>query len=270
MQRVITAFAPLLALLLTLLPLPGAAGVLEEVVERGTLRVGVSTFVPWTFRSVDGTLEGHEIDIVERIAGDIGVEAELVEVPFSEIMDRLNAGEFDMIAAGMAITPARAMQIGFTQPYFFSGITLATNKSATADLESLADVNSAEIKIAVVAETFSASLGARLFDEAEIVAFDTADAAQAAVLSGEAPIYLASEPEANFFALENPDAIDVPLSEPLVRSSAGFGVRKDAHEWREFLNAWIVAREADLFLSSTYDFWFESIEWTARVGETDQ
>lgn len=259
--------APLVALTLALfLPAAALADVLEEVRERGSLRIGVSAFVPWTFRNTDGALEGFEIDLGQRIAQDIGVEVEFVEVPFAEIMAQLNAGDIDMIAAGMAITPERALEINFTRPYFESGVTLATNTAATAGIDSLQAVNAAEVSIAVVEGTLAAGLAARLFDQATVVTFPDSEAARAAVLSGDAPIYLASVPEATFFSLTHPGEIDLPTGEPLVRSAAGFGVKKGEHDWRAFLDAWIVARTADLFIPTVHSVWFESIDWADRVA----
>ena len=45
-----------------------AASVIEEVKKRGTLRVGLSTFVPWVMRSKSGDLIGFEIDVVKQLA----------------------------------------------------------------------------------------------------------------------------------------------------------------------------------------------------------
>ena len=43
--------------------LASAEGVLEEIQKRGTMRVGMSTFVPWAMRSTSGDLIGFEIDV---------------------------------------------------------------------------------------------------------------------------------------------------------------------------------------------------------------
>ncbi|MEO1467636.1 MAG: transporter substrate-binding domain-containing protein [Pseudomonadota bacterium] len=256
----------LLALCLTLVPATGPAQVLDEIVERGTIRIGVSPFVPWTFENTEGALAGFEIDVGRRIATDIGVEAEFVEIPFDEIIDRLNAGEIDMIAAGMAITPARALRLNFTNPYFESGVTIATNTAATAEIDSLSALTTAGLPVAAVTDTLAAGLAPRLMGESPVTLFPTSEAARASVLSGESAVYVASVPEAQFFVLRHPEAVDLPLPEPMIRSVAGFGVRKGAHDWLAFLNAWIAAREADLWLTSAHAYWFESLDWADSVA----
>ncbi|MEM6487688.1 MAG: transporter substrate-binding domain-containing protein [Pseudomonadota bacterium] len=269
MSRILSVLAFTLAAALAVLPAAPAAfaDTLDDVRARGTLRVGVSAFVPWTFESRSGALEGFEIDVGQRLAQDIGVEAAFVLVPFEEIIPRLHAGEFDMIAAGMAITPARALEINFSRPYFESGVTIATNTAATAEIERLADLNAPGVSVAAVTDTLAAALAPRLFGEASLTLFADSEAARASVLAGESMVYIASVPEAKFFTLKHADAVDLPLPEPMVRSVAGFGVRKGEHDWLAFLNAWIEARTADLWLTSAHGHWFESLDWADRVDD---
>lgn len=255
--------APLFAALSALASGPAVADAFDRVLASGTLRVGLAAFAPWTIER-DGALIGHEVDLAERLAEDMGVEAELKLIPFGEIIGALHAGEIDMIAAGLAITPERALQVAFTRPYFRSGVSIATNTGATEGIDSLRALDGEDIAIAFVSETLSAELAPRLFRRAEHMVFDTAEEAQAAVLAGEAQVYLASEPEARFFALRNPGQIDMPLAEPLVGSAAGFAVAHGEHTFLAFLNAWIVARSEDRFIPATYDFWFRSLEWDEK------
>ncbi len=45
---------------------------LDSINQRGTLRVGMSTFVPWAMRNKQGELIGFEIDVAKRLAADSG------------------------------------------------------------------------------------------------------------------------------------------------------------------------------------------------------
>ncbi|MCL5807007.1 MAG: transporter substrate-binding domain-containing protein, partial [Deltaproteobacteria bacterium] len=48
---------------------------LEQVLKRGVLRVGMSTFVPWAMQDKSGNFVGFEIDVANRLAQDMGVKA---------------------------------------------------------------------------------------------------------------------------------------------------------------------------------------------------
>ena len=57
-------------------------------------------------------------------------------------------------------------------------------------------------------------------------------------------------------------AIDLPLNDPLVGWAEALAVKKGEQELLNFLNAWVTARKADRWLTTTRDYWFESLEWT--------
>ena len=59
---------------------------------------------------------GLAVEIVERLAADIGVQLQLVTIPF----DELAAREVDMVASNLSITPARALKVAFSRPYSIS------------------------------------------------------------------------------------------------------------------------------------------------------
>ena len=264
--RLPALLAPVLLALLALAPLGAAADALDDIRARGAIRIGVSAFLPWTVERPTGGLAGFEIDIGEKIAEDIGVEADFRLMPVEGVIPALERGEIDMIAAGLAITPARALRVEFTRPYFRSGVAIATNTAMTRDIASLGALDAPGIVIVTVADTMSAGLAGTLFPRAELRVLADAGAAETAILEGEAHALIASLPEARFLALRHPGTVDLPLEEPLIGSAAGFAVRRGEHGLRAFLDAWIVAREADRWLETTHDYWFESLDWAERVG----
>ena len=106
------------ALSLFFLIFPGLADadVLDDILDRGTIRVGVAEFVPWTIRTKSGELIGFEIDVAKKIASDMGVKPEFTVYEWEKIIPALQRGEIDVIAGGMAITPSRALQVNFSRP----------------------------------------------------------------------------------------------------------------------------------------------------------
>jgi len=44
------------------------ANILDDIIERGTLRIGVSLFVPWTMEDESGQLSGYKIDETKTVA----------------------------------------------------------------------------------------------------------------------------------------------------------------------------------------------------------
>ena len=46
-----------------------------------------------------------------------------------------------------------------------------------------------------------------------------------------------------------------------------FAVRKNNQEMLNFLNAWIIAHEADEWIDSSYQYWFNTLKWQNQVAE---
>ena len=95
--------------------LPAVADdLIADIQKRGTLKVGMSTFVPWAMRDKQGGLIGFEIDVATKLAADMGVEVEFVPTAWSGIIPSLLAKKFDVIIGGMSITAQRNLTVNFT------------------------------------------------------------------------------------------------------------------------------------------------------------
>ena len=250
-----------LSLIAWLLPASALADVFADIQERGSIKIGVSAFTPWTIVKPNGELIGFEVDVGEKIAADIGVKAEFRVYEWDAIIAALKNGDIDMIAAGMAITPKRALSVAFSNPYFSSGVTLAANVEATKDIDSLEAMNKPNVTIVTVADTLAHSVAMRVFDLANLKVVTSAAEAEEAVIKGDALGYVASVPEVRFLSLTHPDTVDLPLAVPLITSVAGFAVKIGEQDWLNFLNAWIASRQADKWLGSTYEYWFGTLDW---------
>ena len=234
---------------------------LQDILNYGTLRVGVALFTPWAMRDSSGELIGFEIDVARKLAEDMQVQVEFSVYPWDRIIRGLEAGEVDIIAAGLSITPERALHVNFSQPYATSGTTLATNLENTAIVTSLDDLNDAVFTIAAVPDSAAEELARRIFPRAQLELYEDAETASAALIAGDVDAYLENQPIPTFLALENPSTIDVPVPEPLLPTPAGFAVAKGDPDFVNFLNAWITARESDTWLPTLHGYWFQTLRW---------
>ena len=238
-----------------------SAGTLQDVLNRGTLRVGVALAEPWAMRDDAGELYGFEIDVARKLADDLEVDVRFVRYDQDALIRGLQAGEIDLIASGFAITAERLRHVNFSNPYATFGIGMATNLEATAEVERLEQLNAPEFSIAVRTNSAAETLAERIMGNAQIVDFLDDAAAVEALIRGEVHVYLDQEPIPSFLELEYPQLIDVPLSEPLVKTPAAFAVGKGDPDFLAYLDSWILMREADTWLPTTYQYWFRSLRW---------
>jgi len=262
-----TAFAGL-ALILGILFNPIAnADALEDILDRGEIRVGVSLFAPWAMKDKTGELAGFEIEVAKKLALEMGVQPQFKIYEWSDIIPALNRNEIDVIIAGMSITPKRALQLNFTLPYAESGVSLLTNTALTKEIENLRSLNKPQIVVAAVARTLGSDVAKLVFDQSDLRIMANSDAAQKALLDGKVHAYVTTLTEATFLTLEQPDKVDMPLAKPLLVSVTGMGVKRGEQELLNFLNAWVTARAADKWLSATQKYWFQSLKWREAIGQ---
>ena len=237
------------------------ADALDDIIERGTLRVGISEFVPWAMPAERGGHVGYDIDLAVKIARDMGVRAEFKVYEWKNIIAALEDGEVDLIANGIVVTPERALRISFTNPIASSGAGMATHIQKTKDIDNLEQLNDPEIIIATVTDTFSESIARSIFNNAAIHSHRNQEDAEKELLEGRAHAYISTLPAVQFLVADNAGTIDLPLSGPIVGWAEALAVAKGEQELLNFLNAWVTAREADRWLNATRDYWFESREW---------
>lgn len=94
-----------------------SAGTLDEITQRGTLRIGMSAaYKPFEF--VEGEdIVGFDPDVIAIIAEKLGVKAEMIDTNWAGVIPSLYADKFDIIISAMTATPDRAARVLFTQPY---------------------------------------------------------------------------------------------------------------------------------------------------------
>lgn len=254
-----------------LLPAPPAAAdekrLIDEVVERGELRVGMSSFVPWAMRDQQGGFIGFEIDVAQKLADDLGVKLNLVPTKWDGIIPALLTGKFDMIIAGMSITAPRSLQVNFSSPYAHSGLDVVVNLKRLPGASSLADFNSPEIVIAMRRGSSGVAQVKGMLPEAKIRLFDDEASCRQEVINGSAHAWISSAPAPAFAAEGNPGKLYLPLNEIFARSSEAIGIRRGDPDTLAFLNGWIASNTASGWLQNRHDYWFRGKPWASMVGD---
>lgn len=107
----------------------GGEGLLGSLQDSGTVRIGIANEVPYGYEDDAGNVTGEAPEVAKAVLAELGInDVEAVVVEFGTLIPGLQAGQFDMIAAGMFITPERAEQIIFSDPDY-----CVSNAFAVAD-----------------------------------------------------------------------------------------------------------------------------------------
>ncbi|MCF8080155.1 MAG: transporter substrate-binding domain-containing protein [Desulfobacterales bacterium] len=238
---------------------------LEQVLQRGALRVGMSTFVPWAMKDKKGELVGFEIDVATRLAKDMGVAVEFVPIKWAGIIPALLTGKFDIIIGGMGILPQRNLKVNFSIPYDTTGMSIVAHNDLASGFDSLDDFNQKNVVVAVRLGATPAMAARKYLPEAELRQFDDESQAYQELLNGKAHAVVASAPTPAFYALRYPDRLFLPLKDTFTREPIGFAVRKGDVDSLNFLNNWIRVVQAEGWLKERKHYWFETRDWASRI-----
>jgi polar amino acid transport system substrate-binding protein len=129
---------------------PGGGGRLEQLKSQGSIKVGIAGEEPYAYLE-GGELTGMDPSVQKAIWKNVGIDdVRAVQVDFDGLIPGLNANRFDVVAAGMFITPERCGQAAFSDPMYCAPNAFLVppgNPENITDFKSVAD---AGIKLGVL------------------------------------------------------------------------------------------------------------------------
>jgi len=119
MKKIIALVLALVMVCACMTACGGAKGAtLKNVQKAGKLVIATSPDFP-PFESLEGNeVVGIEVDIMELICAELGVEAEFVQMDFDSVLIGIQAAKYDCAMSGITVTPEREKNMLFTDPYY--------------------------------------------------------------------------------------------------------------------------------------------------------
>lgn len=106
------------------------------------LTVAYANEEPYGYQASDGTVTGEAPEIIKVVADRLGYdEVQFVQTDWQGLIPGLAAKRFDVVAAGMYITPERAANVAFSMPTYRIGeamLVLAGNPKGIDGYETIA------------------------------------------------------------------------------------------------------------------------------------
>ncbi|WP_052443629.1 ectoine/hydroxyectoine ABC transporter substrate-binding protein EhuB [Salinicoccus roseus] len=194
----------------------GESGKLAELQESGTVNIGFANEPPYAYEdSESGELEGAAIDIATAVFQEMGidnVEGHLTD--WGELIPGVQAGQYDVITAGMAILPDRCENALFAEPEMQYGEGLVVQAGNPQDIHSYADIaDNPDVTVALMEGTTQFDfLDQEGVDPSQIMSVGDIPAQLSAVQSGNADVTAATEATLRA-AYESLDSDDVEIVE---------------------------------------------------------
>ena len=240
------------------------SSIIDKVIRKGKLRVGLATFVPWAMQDKKGEWVGFEIDVAKQLAEDMGVKIEFVPTKWEGLIPSLLTGKFDLIIAGMTGTPQRALKINFTNPYDYSGMNVVVHKNFAAGVTDYMDLDKKGNTIISRVGTTGAALAKATFKNATVRLFPDEGPMVQELLNGKAAAFLGSAPQPAQLAAKYPETL-MFLDKNLVQQPICIGVPKGDPDTLAYLNNWITTVRNNGFIQKKVEYWWQSLEWEALL-----
>ncbi len=122
----------------------GAGGspddMLAKIKAAGTIRVATDpAYPPQSELKPDGTYQGFDIDVANKIGEKLGVKVEFITPDFAQVEAGGWADRWDISVGSMTITEPRTKKLDFTVPYYYTPAQMgATTVSKITTLDALA------------------------------------------------------------------------------------------------------------------------------------
>lgn len=120
---------------------PTAETTLERAKREGFVTVGFANEKPYAYATPEGKLTGEAVEVARAVLTKMGInEMNGVLTEFGSLIPGLKAQRFDLITAGMYITPARAKEVSFANPEYSIGEALAVKSGNPLNLRSYENI----------------------------------------------------------------------------------------------------------------------------------
>ncbi|MGB3437275.1 MAG: ectoine/hydroxyectoine ABC transporter substrate-binding protein EhuB [Actinophytocola sp.] len=131
----------------------GEGGTLQRIKDAGTVRVGIAGEVPYGYTE-DGKVTGQAPEVAKAVFKAMGIDkVEATQVEFSQLIPALNAGEYDMVAAGMAVRPDRCENAAFSHVDYVTPTAFLVPKGNPQGVKTFEDVKAKGLIVAVLNAT---------------------------------------------------------------------------------------------------------------------
>ncbi|MDB5890042.1 MAG: cyclohexadienyl dehydratase [Polaromonas sp.] len=128
-------------------PVVQAGPRLDKIMESKVIRVGTpGDYRPFAIKS-DSGYAGHDIDVIEMMAKEMGIKIEYVPTSWPNLMKDIQAGKFDVAVGGITRNVGRIRYIDMLPGYAPFGKVALVRSADKAKFKTLEDLNKADVRV---------------------------------------------------------------------------------------------------------------------------
>ncbi|RUL47415.1 MULTISPECIES: basic amino acid ABC transporter substrate-binding protein [Lysinibacillus] len=194
-----------------------------------------ATFAPFEFMDDKGNVVGIDVDILDAITEEMGIEYEIRNVGWEPVFQQVKNGEIDFGASAITITDERKETFDFTTPYFEATQVLVVKEDSK--IASAADVKDKKISVQINSTGHIAAKDLVGETNPNIMAYENLPIAIQEVINGTSEAAIGDNAVVFEYLKNNPDAkLKVIEDDAFAKEYYGFMVKKGNQEVLDLLN----------------------------------
>jgi cyclohexadienyl dehydratase len=232
---------------------------LDEIVSRGTLRVGMTgDYLPFTyFDKATQTFRGFDVDMAEALGKALGVRVEYVQTAWPQLMKDFEADKFDIAMGGVSITLDRQKKGLFSTPIMREGKTPIARCADKDKYATLADIDKPGTRVIVNPGGTNERFVRSHVKSAEIKVFGDNVAIFDEIANGDADLMMTDASETRYQQKLHPGVLcAVHPDKPFDFAEKAYWLQRDV-ALKAFVDQWLHIATEDGSFKKIYDAWFE-------------
>ena len=239
---------------------------LETILKSGEFRVGFdSGYMPFEMTTKKGKYIGFDMDIAKEMAKAMGVKFVPVNTAWDGIIPALMTNKFDIIMAGMTVTPERNLKVNFTDPYIVVGQTIVLNKKWEGKITSYKDLNDPKYIITTKLGTTGDEAVKRMIPKCTHKTMESESEAAIEVLNGKADAFIYDLPYCAIFMAQQGKGKLAFLEKPFTYEPLAFAINRGDPDFLNWLNNFLMLIKNDGRYDRLYDKWFNNDAWYEQL-----
>ena len=232
---------------------------LDDILKRGTLRVGMTgDYRPFTYLDkTTSKFTGFDVDMAEALGKALGVKVEFVHTAWPQLMKDFEADNFDVAMSGVSITLDRQKKGLFSTPIMREGKTPIARCADKGKYETIADIDKPGTRVIVNPGGTNERFARANVKSAEITIYHDNVTIFDEIANGHADLMMTDSSETRYQQKLHPGVLcAVHPEKPFDVAEKAYWLQRDAG-FAAFVDRWLQSIRDDGRFKQIYAAWFE-------------
>jgi cyclohexadienyl dehydratase len=232
---------------------------LDDIVKRGTLRVGLTgDYLPFSYLdAATSKFRGFDVDMAEALGKALGVKVEYVHTAWPQLMKDFEADNFDIAMGGVSITLDRQKKGMFSTPIMREGKTPIARCADRGKFETIADIDKPGTRVIVNPGGTNERFAKAKIKTAEIKTYNDNVTIFDEIAKGNADLMMTDASETRYQQKLHAGVLcAVHPEKPFDFAEKAYWLQRDA-ALKGFVDQWLHIATEDGSFKKIYAAWFE-------------